>query len=99
MSGEQFEEVPADEPVAEDKPEYIEFLGTDPRYGTEFYGVNGSHTIGRTHMKDQHDIDLGTKELVWKAGKDGRFLVPVADMSPEAAEHLANDPMFKRVTL
>jgi hypothetical protein len=82
---------------ATDTQEFIEFVGQEP-YGTEFYGLKGTHSIDKKHMKDQHDVDLGAKEIVWKRGSNGRFLVPVSDMSLEAAEALVADPLFKRVT-
>jgi hypothetical protein len=85
------------EEQAPTETEYIEFVGDKP-YGTEFYGQGGTHTITRKQFENYHDIKT-VKDLVWKRGANGRFLVPVADMSPEAAELLANDPMFRRVTL
>ncbi len=87
------------EPVPDDKKEYIEFVGQPP-YGTEFYnGEYGTHTVFANDFKKYHDLDLGKKEVVWRKGPNGRMLVPVADITPEAAEYLASDPMFKRVTL
>lgn len=88
---------------AEEKPdatEYIEFVGDKP-HGTEFYKVEGgTHSITAAHMKQYHDVELGAKEIVWrKKTEKGRMLVPVSDMTPEAAEIIAADPMFKRVTL
>lgn len=84
--------------AADEEVEYLEFVGTKP-FGTEFYGATGTHTVTRAQMKDRHDVDLGPKEVVWRKGKNGRFLVPVADMTPEAVEVLAADPMFKRVSI
>lgn len=84
--------------AAEQEPasqEYIEFVGQAP-YGTEF---TSQHSVGRKHMKEYHDVDLGAKEVVWTKGANGRFLVPVGDMSPEAAAVLENDPIFRRVTV
>jgi hypothetical protein len=81
--------------VESDKTEYIEFVGDAP-HGTEFHA---SHSITSKHMKDYHDVDLGKKEVVWARGTNGRFLVPVADITPEAAEILVADPMFRRVKL
>ena len=90
------EEAALEEPQAEPQgTEYIEFVGQQP-YGTEF---TTSHTVSRKDLKDAYDIDLGTKEVVWTKGRNGRFLVKASDMSPEAVEVLENDPMFKRVTL
>ena len=100
------EEGVADEPEAEPEPEkveYIEFLGTDPKFGTEFYapGVVG-HTVTRKDLKDAWGITI-PKDIEWTklAGGPhrGRMLVPVSDLTPEAADGLANDPMFKRVSL
>ncbi len=79
--------------------EYLEFVGTDPIHGTEFYGANGTHSLTQKHMKEYHDVDLGKKEVVWKRGSNGRFLVPVSDLTPEAVEVLAQDPMFKKVSI
>jgi hypothetical protein len=90
------EQEPAPE---EDKTEYIEFVGQPP-YGTEFYkGELGTHTVFAHDFKKYHDLELGKKEVVWRKGSNGRMLVPVSDITPEAAEYLASDPMFKRVTL
>lgn len=86
------------EPQEEAEVEYIEFVGEQP-YGTEFYGRTGTHSITAKHLKEHHDVDLGKKEVVWQRGSNGRFLVPVSDITPEAAEVLAQDPMFKRVTI
>lgn len=81
------------------KTEYIEFVGQEP-YGTEFYkGEHGTHTVFAKDFKKYHDLELGKKEVVWRKGANGRMLVPVSDITPEAAEYLASDPMFKRVTL
>lgn len=81
------------------KTEYIEFVGQEP-YGTEFYkGEHGTHTVFANDFKKYHDLTLGKKEVVWRKGANGRMLVPVSDITPEAAEYLATDPMFKRVTL
>lgn len=80
---------------SEGKVDYIEFVGTAP-HGTEFHS---SHTVSAVDLKKYHDVDLGVKEVVWTKGDNGRFLVPVKDMTPEAAEVLAKDPMFKRVKL
>jgi hypothetical protein len=89
------------EPQEPAKTEYLEFVG-DAQYGTQFYskevGAVG-HSVTAAHLKQYHDIDLGKKVVEWKRGANGRFLVPVSDMTPEAAELLANDPMFKRVEL
>lgn len=88
------EKVPAD-----DKIEYLEFVGMEP-YGTEFYkGEFGTHTVTKAQMKANHDIDLGAKEVVWRKDGAGRMLVKASDMTPEAANYLATDPMFKLVTL
>jgi hypothetical protein len=77
------------------KTEYIEFVG-DVKYGTEF---TGRHRVSDKHMKKFHHVDLGKKEVSWTKRADGRMLVPTSDITPEAAEVLANDPMFKRVEL
>lgn len=90
------EQAPAPE---EGKTEYIEFVGQPP-YGTEFHrGEYGTHTVNAKDFKTYHNLDLGKKEVVWRKGANGRMLVPVADITPDAAEYLASDPMFKRVTL
>lgn len=89
---EQAEQAEQAEPA---RDEYIEFVGQPP-YGTEFIG---SHTVDRQHMKEYHDVALGPKEVVWTKGKNGRYLVSVADMTPEAAAVLEADPLFRRVTL
>lgn len=81
------------------KTDYVEFLGTDPSVGTEFYGQHGTHSITRAHMKDTHDVDLGVKEVVWKRGKNGRFLVPASDLTSEVVDILIADPMFKLVSI
>jgi hypothetical protein len=90
----------------DDEPEttdYIEFVGTDPQFGTEFYrpGVVG-HSITRKHMRETHDVTM-TKDLEWtkaEAGKHkGRMLVPVEGLSQDTLDILENDPMFKRVSL
>lgn len=97
----QDEAVPSDSKVPVEaepdttKTEYIEFVGTDPKHGTEFHT---SHSVSKAHFKKFHDVTTD-KDLEWTKGPNGRFLVPVSDMSPEAAEVLVNDPMFKRVTL
>lgn len=92
---EQLDEAPA-EPQ---KIEYIEFVGEKP-YGTEFYrGEYGTHTVFAADFKKYHDLELGKKEVVWRKGANGRMLVPVSDITPEAAEYLASDPMFRRVEL
>jgi hypothetical protein len=103
VSDERDSVVPDEDLVEKEAPaatttEYLEFVGQEP-YGTEFYGQTGTHTVTKAHMKEHHDVDLGTKEVVWKRGPNGRFLVPVADITPEAAEVLSNDPLFRRVTL
>lgn len=86
-------------PAQPEKTEYIEFVGQPP-YGTEFYnGEFGTHTVYAKEFKAYHDLDLGKKEVVWRKGKNGRMLVPVSDITPEAAEYLESDPMFKRVEL
>lgn len=95
---------PDAEAVAEEpaKVEYLEFLGTDAAFGTDFYTkeVGGvGHTISNAHMKKYHDIELGVKEAAWKRGNNGRFLFPTADLNPAAVEVLAKDGMFKVVTL
>lgn len=77
-----------------DKVEYIEFLGTDP--GLHGTTLHTSHSVSKAHFKQYHDV-VTDKDLTWTKGSNGRFLVPVGDMSPEAAEVLAKDPMFKRV--
>lgn len=93
--------VAADEAaMAEDsgKTSYIEFVGQEP-HGTEFYGSAGTHTITRKDIKDAWDLDLGTKEVVWRKGSNGRFLVPESSLPTEVADRLAADPMFKRVDI
>lgn len=93
-------EVLAEEaPVQDDKVEYLEFLGTDPQLGTEFYGATGTHSVSAKHLREVADIELGVKEAVWQRQKNGRFLVPTADLTPEAVEYLMQDPMFKVVSL
>lgn len=82
-------------PEAKQKTEYIEFVG-DAVHGTEFIG---QHSVDAKHMKEYHDTDLGKKEVVWTKGRNGRYLVKASDITPEAAEVLENDPMFKRVSL
>jgi hypothetical protein len=81
------------------KVEYIEFVGTDAKYGTEFHS---EHTVTRAQIRDAWDIKT-PKDLTWTklegGPHKGRMLVPVSDMSPEAAAGLENDPMFRRVTL
>jgi hypothetical protein len=92
---------PDTETTAESEPEkveYLEFVGSEP-YGTEFYGQTGTHSITDKHMKEYHDVPLGKKEVVWSRGKNGRFLVPTADLNPDAVTVLADDPMFKVVTV
>lgn len=81
------------------KTEYLEFLGTDPQFGTEFYGETGTHSITAKHLREVADVDLGVKEAVWKRGRNGRFLVPTSDLTPEAVDHLSHDAMFKVVSL
>jgi hypothetical protein len=71
--------------------EYIEFVG-DPQYGTEFHS---EHTVSAAHMRQYHDVDLGTKVVAWN--KQNHFRVPASDITPEAASILEADPMFKRV--
>lgn len=94
------EEPISDESTADDgKTEYVEFVGSDPAHGTEFYGAKGTHSIDRKHMKDYHDVDLGTKEVVWSRGKNGRFLVPTSELTPEVVAVLEKDPMFKVVSI
>lgn len=89
------ESLPEAEAPEGTETEYIEFVGQPP-YGTEF---TASHSVTRQHMKDYHDVALGPKEVVWQKGKNGRYLVKASEMTPEAAEVLEADPMFKRVTL
>ena len=90
------EEVEQTEP---NKVEYIEFVGLDSGLGTEFHS---EHTVTRKQLKDAWDVTT-PKDLRWVKAEGGphkgRMLVPVSDMSPEAAAGLENDPMFKRVTL
>lgn len=92
---EQLSEAPA-EP---EKVDYIEFVGTNPEYGTEFHS---EHTITRKQLRDAWGVET-PKDMRWVKAEGGphkgRMLVPVSDMSPQAAEGLANEPMFKRVTL
>jgi hypothetical protein len=90
---------PAEQEAAPEKTEYLEFLGTDPAHGTEFYKDSGTHTVSDAHMKSVHDVSLGKREAVWKRGRNGRFLVATADLNPAAVEILAADPMFKLVEL
>lgn len=90
-SADKFEEKDA----APKEVEYLEFVGFGPT-GAEFYT---SHSVTAKQMKDHYDIDLGKNAIVWRKRPDGRMLVPVSDMTPEAAEILANDPMFKHVKL
>jgi hypothetical protein len=87
------------EAVPNDKVEYLEFLGTDSQFGTEFYGETGTHSVTAKHLKEAADVDLGMKEAVWRKGRNGRFLVKTSDLTPEAVEHLATDPMFRVVSL
>lgn len=81
------------------KTEYLEFLGTNPEFGTEFYGDTGTHVITAKHLREAADVELGVKEAVWKRGRNGRFLVPTSDLTPEAVDHLSHDAMFKVVSL
>lgn len=76
------------------KIEYLEYVGEKP-YGTEFIH---QHTVTRKQLKDYRDVTTD-KDLSWTKGKNGRMLVPISDMSPEAAEALEADPVFRRVTL
>ena len=82
--------------AAEEKPsgDMIEFVGTPP-FGTEFHST---HTISNQHMKHYHNVELGQKEAVWQKGPDGRFLVPISDLNPDAVKIILGDPQFKRVT-
>lgn len=97
------DEAAAPEELAEQeepaKVDYIEFLGTDPQFGVEF---TSEHTVTRKQLKDAWDVTT-PKDLRWekKVGgpHKGRMLVPVSDMSPEAAAGFENDSMFRRVTL
>lgn len=105
MSDVQEQEVPADEQVPEEQQqeEFIEFVGWPP-YGTEFYKAwngneGGTHTLNQKDFKAQHDTDLGKKEVVWRKDQNGRMLVPVSDLTPEAAKVLVNDAAFKKVTV
>ena len=77
------------------KTTYVEFVGSPP-YGTEF--VN-DHSVDKAHMRQYHDVDLGAEVVKWTKGKNGRFLVPADQMTPEAAKVLDNDPMFQVVEL
>lgn len=77
------------------KTEYVEFVGWPP-FGTEFIS---EHSITAKHMKEVHDIDLGKKEVVWRKGTNGRFLVPTKDISPDTVAYLKTDPAFKIVSL
>jgi len=83
---------------AEPATPYIEYVGTPP-YGAQFIV---EHTITRKQIKDAWDLTM-PKDLKWTKAEGGplkgRMLVPVSDMTPEVAEGLANDPMFKRVEL
>lgn len=89
------EDAPAPEEEPEpDKTEYLEFVGTQP-YGTEF---TIGHSVSKAHLKKYHDV-VTPKDLEWTKGSNGRFLVPISDISPEAVEVLVNDPQFKRVKL
>lgn len=74
--------------------EYIEFVGTDKRYGTEFHST---HTVTAKDLEDAADIDLGKDVVTWRKGSNGRFLVPASELTPEAVEYLASDPMFRLV--
>jgi hypothetical protein len=81
-----------------EKTEYIEFVGQEP-YGTEFIS---EHTVTRRQLRDAWDVAI-PKDLKWTKTQGGpnagRMLVPVSDMTPEAAEGFEKDPMFKRVSL
>lgn len=81
-----------------EKTEYIEFVGTEP-YGTEFIG---EHTVTRRQLREAWGVTI-PKDLKWTKTQGGpnagRMLVPVSDMTPEAAEGFDKDPMFKLVSL
>jgi hypothetical protein len=93
-------EVAADEEAFEEPEttEYIEFVGTPP-YGVEF---TSEHTVTRKQLRDAWSVSI-PKDLVWRKTEggpnQGRMLVPVSDMTPEAAAGFENDPLFKRVEL
>jgi hypothetical protein len=88
--------------VAEDAPkegvEYIEFVGQQP-YGVEF---TAEHVVTRKQLREAWDVTI-PKDLKWTKAEGGpnrgRMLVPVSDMTPEAAAGFENDPLFKLVTL
>lgn len=75
--------------------EYVEFIGWPP-YGTEFTSL---HTISADHMREVHNIELGTEEAVWRKGSNGRFLVPTSSLSREAVAYLKTDAAFQVVNL
>lgn len=88
----------ADEESAPAKEEFIEYVG-EPPYGAQFIS---RHTVTRRQIKDAWGITI-PKDLEWTKTEGGpnkgRMLVPVSDMTPEAAEGFASDPAFKRVEL
>jgi len=87
------------QPEAGPGTEYIEYVGDKASYGTTFLS---EHTVTRKQLRDAWDVETG-KDLRWVKAEGGpnrgRMLVPVSDMSPEAAKGFENDPLFRRVTL
>lgn len=89
------------EPVTEEADpgtEYVEFVG-DKQFGIEF---TTSHVVTRKQLRDAWGVEI-PKDLKWEKKQGGpnagRMLIPVSDMTEEAAQGFDNDPMFRRVTL
>ncbi len=98
MSDPKGESNTADKGDEKTQTEYIEFLGS-AEYGTEFYRATGTHTVNRKDVQEAWGLELGHKEVVWRRGRAGRFLVPASEFSAEVRDALVATPEFKLVSL
>lgn len=97
MTGEATTADKGDEKVAE--VQYLEYKG-DPQYGTEFLT---SHTIRPVDAEAAQWVTKLDSDITWKRRESGRFkgrmLVKVDDLPEGVIEELADDPLFRVVTL
>lgn len=85
------------------KTKFVEFVGTDPRFGVEFYPEGRvGHTVLPRDVKDAWGVEI-PKKIEWTKAAGGphkgRMLAPAEGLSDEALESFNNDPMFKVVEL
>jgi hypothetical protein len=80
---------------------FLEYMGEEP-HGTAFLQ---SHTIPKGDGLWKRNKVSMSKDLVWERDPTGpsvgqkgnRFLLPLADVSPEAVDVLVKMPNYKRV--